>query len=72
MSYFILPSYYLNVRFSRLITSVGEQRAGFSAIDYSYFCCFCLEEFLFLCVLGKGCIILLWHSLGLPFNYLEN
>ena len=25
--------------------------------------------FLFLCVLGIGCVILLWHSLSLPFNY---
>ena len=37
--------YYLNVSFSRLITSVGEVRAGFSAIEYSYFCCFCSKEF---------------------------
>ena len=26
--------------------------------------------FLFLLVLGMGCVILLWHSLGLPNNYL--
>ena len=25
--------------------------------------------FLFLCVLGMGYVILLWHSLGLPYNY---
>ena len=25
--------------------------------------------FLFLCVLGIGCVILFWHSLGLPYNY---
>ena len=25
--------------------------------------------FLFLMVLGMGCVILLWHSLGLPYNY---
>ena len=25
--------------------------------------------FLFLWVLGVGCVILLWHSLGLPYNY---
>ena len=24
--------------------------------------------FLFLLVLGMGCVILLWHSLGLPYN----
>ena len=22
-------------------------------------------------VLGMGCVILLWHSLGLPYNYFE-
>ena len=27
--------YYLHVSVSRLITSAGEERAGFSAIDYS-------------------------------------
>ena len=26
--------------------------------------------FLFLCVLWMGCVILLWHSLSLPYNYL--
>ena len=30
-----------SMHFSSLITSVEEERAGFSAIDYSYFCCFC-------------------------------
>ena len=25
--------------------------------------------FVFLLVLGKGCVISLWHSLGFPFNY---
>ena len=28
--------------------------------------------FLFLWVLGMGHIILLWHALSLPYNYLEN
>ena len=41
MSYFVLPSLLFkivkNVGFSRLITSVGEERACFSAIDYSFF-----------------------------------
>ena len=27
--------------------------------------------FLFLFVLGMGCFLLLWHSLGLPYNYFE-
>ena len=28
-----------------------------------------LGGFLFLWVLGMGCVILLWHSLSLPYNY---
>ena len=40
--------FYLNVNFSRLFTSVQEERAGVSAIDNSYFSCFCSEELLFL------------------------
>ena len=27
------------------------------------------RRFLFLCVLGMGYVILLWHSLSLPYNY---
>ena len=49
--------YYLNVHLSSLMNSVEEEKAGFSDIDYSYFCCFCSKEFLFLFVLGKGCVI---------------
>ena len=30
------------------------------------------KGFLFLSVLGMGCVILLWHSLGLPYNYSTN
>ena len=30
------------------------------------------RDFLFLWVLGMGCVILLWHSLGLPYNYYEH
>ena len=36
---------YLYVSFSGLITSVGEERATFSAIDYSLLCGFCSERF---------------------------
>ena len=61
MSYFVLPIMlftFSNVSFSRLITSVGEERAVFSAIDY----------FMFLWVLEKGCIISFWRSLGLSIH----
>ena len=30
------------------------------------------REFLFLCVLGMGSVILLWHSLSLPYNYFRS
>ena len=46
MSCFVLPSlffFYLNVSINRLNTSVGEERAVFSAIDYSYLCYFFLK-----------------------------
>ena len=55
MSYFVLHS--LLVSFSRLNTSIGEEGAVFSAIDYSYCCCLCSEECPFLWVLWKGCVI---------------
>ena len=45
MSYFVLSVvYYLNVSYSSLSTSVEEERAGFSAIDYSLFL-FLLEHY---------------------------
>ena len=30
---------------------------------------FVWRGFLFLWVLGMGCVILLWHSMSLPYNY---
>ena len=61
---------YLYVSFSGLITSVGEERANFSALVYLYLICGSVRlGFLILLVLGIGCVILLWHSLGLPYNY---
>ena len=58
---------YLYVSFSGLITSVREERAIFSAIIVVSV----WRDYLFLFVLGIGCIILLWHSLGLQYNNLE-
>ena len=57
--------------FVRSITSVGKEKANISAIVYLT-CNYVVSVrwgFLFLLVLGMGCVILLWHSLGLPFNY---
>ena len=36
---------YLYLSFSGLFTSVGEERANFSAIDFLEFCGFCSEGF---------------------------
>ena len=40
------------------------------------FTCNCVVSvrrgFVFLLVLGVGCVILLWHSLSLPHNYFVN
>ena len=46
---------------------VGEERAGFSAMVYSLFCCFCsLRVFLLALGVWERLHFLLRHSLGLP------
>ena len=57
---------YLYVNGSGSITSVGEERANFSAVVYVVSV---WRGFLFLCVIGMGYVILLWHALSLPYNY---
>ena len=32
--------------------------------------CICMQKMTV--VLGVGCVILLWHSLGLPYNYFSS
>ena len=57
---------YLCVSCSGSITSVGKEAATFPV---SFTCNYVVSIrrcFLFLLVLGIGCVILLWHSLGLP------
>ena len=61
---------YLYVNGSGSITSVGEERANLSAVVYLLLCGFCLERFPF--PLGMGYVILLWHSLSIPYNYFES
>ena len=53
---------YINVSFDGLNTSVGEERADLSTIDYSLLCSFC-SMFHQVSVLRKGCVILFWHTL---------
>ena len=62
---------YLYVKVSGSITSVGEEKANLSAVVYLLLCGFCLERFpLPLGTWDVLCyLILLWHSLSLPYNY---
>ena len=50
------------------VTSVGEERANLSAIVSCNYVVSVRRGFLFLLVLGMGYVVLLWHSLGLPYN----
>ena len=61
---------YLYVSFCGSITSVGEERANLSATVYLYVVSV-RRGFLFLLMLGIGCVILLWHSLGLSYIILH-
>ena len=60
---------YLYVNGSGSITLVGEERANLSAVVYLKLCGFCRRGFLFLWVLGVAYVILLGHSLSLPYNH---
>ena len=60
---------YLYVSFSRLISSVGEERAIFLLCITRSYVVSVRRDFHFFLVLRVGCVILLWHSLGLSYNY---
>ena len=60
---------YLCVSCSGSITWVREGRANLSAIVYSFVVSVRRGCLFFLWVLGMGCVILLWHSMSLPYNY---
>ena len=63
---------YSYVSDSGSITSVGEEIANLSAIvnfTCTYICGFCSERFPLPLGAWMGCVILLWHSLSLPYNY---
>ena len=73
MSYLYSFVVYLYVNGSGSIPSVWGERANLSAVVYLWLCGFCFGGgFLFLWVLGMGYVILLWHCLSLPYNYLGN
>ena len=63
--------YYLYVSCSGSITSVREERELICLLSFT--CNYVVSVrrcYLFLLVLGTDCVILLWHSLGFPYNYL--
>ena len=62
MSYFVFFCWLFIISGSGSITSVGEERACNYVVSV-------WRGFLFLWVLGMGYVILLWHSLSLPFKY---
>ena len=53
---------YFFVSGSGSITSVGEERANLSALVYLWFLFREGSSF-------SGCLVLLWHSLSLPYKY---
>ena len=63
--------FYLYVSGSGSIISVGEERAYLSAVFTCNHVVSVGRGFLFIWVLGIGYVILLWHSLSLPYDYFE-
>ena len=61
---------YLYVSGRGSITSVGEGRA--IIICLLLFTCNYVVSVIFLWVFWMGYVILLWHSLSLPYNYFTN
>ena len=60
-----------------MLIGVGVlSRSSYSVVNYLYvswetrLSFLVIMWFLFLSVFGMGCVICLWHSLGLPFNCL--
>ena len=61
---------FLYVSCSGPITSVGDERELICMLSFT--CNYAVSVrrgFLSLMVLGIGCVFLLWHSLGLPHNF---
>ena len=69
MLYFVFYCY-LCVSCDGSVTLVGEERAIF-LLAFTYYMVSVRRGFLFVLVLGMGCIILLWHSMGRPYNYFK-
>ena len=62
---------YLYVNCSGSITRLGKRELICLLLFTCNYVVSVWRGFLFLWVLGMGCIILLWHSMGLSYNYFE-
>ena len=69
MSYFVFSVGYFYVSGIGSITSVGKRELICLLLFTCNYVVSVQIGFLFLWVLGIGCVILLWHSLSLPYNY---
>ena len=69
MSYLYSFVVSLYVNGSGSITSVGEKELICLLLFTCNYVVSVWRGFLFLWVLGMGYVILLWHSLSLPYNY---
>ena len=69
MSYLYSFVVYLYVNGSGSIASVGEERAICLLLFTCNYVVSVWRGFLFLWVHGIGYVVLLWRSLGLPYNY---
>ena len=68
---FVFFVVYLYVSGTGSITSVGK-RELICLLLFTFNCVVSVQRgFLFLLVLGMGYVILLWHSLSLPYNYFD-
>ena len=63
---------YLYVNDSGSITSVGKRELICLLLFTCNYVVSVWRGFLFLWVLGMGYVILLWHSLSLPYNYFKS
>ena len=66
-----IASYLLYAVVDQLLR-LGKRELVFLLLFTCSFVVSVLGRFLFLLVLGMGCAILLWHSLGLPLIILEH
>ena len=62
---------YLYVSGSGAMTLVGKRELICLLLFTCIYVVSVWRGFLFLWVLGMGYVILLWHSLSLPYNYLD-